>query len=679
MGLPDNTKVLDYRRLADGGLVTDYALVERQGLQHFLYLQTGSGLSLDVRASGPAARALFQQEVDTALRGAGTYSSPATVLATRLDAEGERRLKAFWSPMVGIDWSQYEAQDAEEVEAQDFHKHLLKQLKNWKGGYSSLPIRNHSYWPTFQAMVAKALGSMPRIYRGVHGEYAKAILEGRPMAIRELSAWTTSLRYAKDIAQKSSTLSDRNRFWFVAQSKKYKLKDVAFAPVILPDYGPDPKVLFDALQGEDEIVIFDPSKSLKTGDYKVVAQTRSKLVQRVAARSQVEDFVEGFFRRFPALAKHRPRKVLPKNGGGGEARQSGDEIWIYPKFWNLPPRTQDFVFAHELGHYVLSKRGLANLIQDAARAGVDLWDPSNLPFGQLNMEEAFADAFASFHTAPGELKSRHPEWVPLVKTAARYKDKKVSDEGNTIYMYSEQQVARRNNEKAKRLEQLRKNVHKVRDQVKKDLKSDDPEKSLTALAVGLMDHTAERVGNDASAKDGHFGVTGWKPEHIKFSGGKATVSYVGKSGVKQKKTVTDKALVSALKDAVEACDGESSIFCHPSATVKADKVNAYLKKFDITAKDLRGLHANQVMQKKLKAVRKGELPSDKKEREKKLKDEFKKALEETAAAVGHEPATLRGQYLVPGLEDEYMKGRVMEKMTKKASARRVAERYLKGK
>lgn len=266
------------------------------------------------------------------------------------------------------------------------------------------------------------------------------------------------------------------------------------------------------------------------------------------------------------------------------------------------------------------------------------------------------------------------------RVAARYKDKKKTEQGNTVYLYSDQQISRRNNEKAKRLEQLRKNVHKVRAQVKKDLASGDPEKVLTALAVGLMDHTAERVGNSESAKEGHYGVTGWTKDHVKFSKGKATVSYVGKSGVKQKKIVSDKALVLALKDAVEACE-DGSIFCHETATIDASKVNKYLKKFDITAKDIRGLHANQTMQEKLKAVRKGELPTDPKEKEKQLKDEFKKALEETAKEVGHEPSTLRSQYLVPGLEEEYMKGKVMDKMTKKADlsiAARVTFRHLQG-
>ena len=251
------------------------------------------------------------------------------------------------------------------------------------------------------------------------------------------------------------------------------------------------------------------------------------------------------------------------------------------------------------------------------------------------------------------------------RVAARYKKKKVLDTGTVVYEYSPQQVARRNSQKAERLEALRKNIHKLEAQVKKDLESGDPEKVLTALAVGLMRATHERVGNEESASEGHVGVTGWSKSHVKFSRGKATISYVGKSGVKQKKVISDKALVSKLKDAYEAC--EDDIFCHDTGTVDAKKVNAYLKKFDITAKDLRGFGANSVMKEKLEALRKGELPTDPKERKAQLEEGFQKALEETAEAVGHEASTLRSQYLVPDLEAEYMKGRVMTRMVKTAS------------
>lgn len=265
-----------------------------------------------------------------------------------------------------------------------------------------------------------------------------------------------------------------------------------------------------------------------------------------------------------------------------------------------------------------------------------------------------------------------------LRVAARYKKKLVSDKGNDVYLYSDRQVARRNNEKAERLEKLRKSVHKLRAKVNKDLKSKDPETALIALAVGLMDHTAERVGNDESAEErGHFGVTGWQKSHVKFGKGSATISYVGKSGVKQKKKVSDKALVSALKKAYDSC-AEDDLFCHESVKVTAAKVNEYLREFEVTAKDLRGLHANARMQEKLRAIRKGELPKDPKERKKQLKEEFKKALEDTAESVGHTPATLKGQYLIPGLEEEYLKGRVMDKFVKEARVVSVIARYLDG-
>jgi len=259
---------------------------------------------------------------------------------------------------------------------------------------------------------------------------------------------------------------------------------------------------------------------------------------------------------------------------------------------------------------------------------------------------------------------------------AKFKRKKLLDSGTTVYMYSEKQIAERNRRKAKRLEKLRKNIKHLRSQVKRDLTAEDPEKALTALAVGLMDATAERVGSNASAsgnlnEDGepHFGVTTWTKKHISFGKGGATIKYVGKSGVKHTKKVSDAGLVKALRKAYACIEGDDCIFNLEKGSVGGEHVNAYLKSFGITAKDLRGFHANSFMKQHLKAVRAkgGKLPEDKKEREKKLKEEFKKALEKAAEDVGHEPSTLRSQYLIPGLEESYLKdGSVSEKMTKQA-------------
>jgi GNAT superfamily N-acetyltransferase len=269
---------------------------------------------------------------------------------------------------------------------------------------------------------------------------------------------------------------------------------------------------------------------------------------------------------------------------------------------------------------------------------------------------------------------------PMHKTTAeqvvaRFKQKKKveSEDGGetTVYVYSERQIARRNAEKAKRIEALRGRIGDLRKQVQKDIKSSDPQKFLTALAVALMDETFERVGG-AKATEGdneegkpHYGVTTWRKEHVSFGrGGGATIKYTGKSGVKQKKVVKTKAVVQALRNAYEACPNDD-IFEHDTGHVTATKVNDYLKTYDVTAKDLRGYHANDRMKAALSDIREGggDLPDDKSEREAVLKKEWKDALNATAEELGHESSTLEGQYLVPGLMSTFMKdGTIMPKM-----------------
>lgn len=266
-------------------------------------------------------------------------------------------------------------------------------------------------------------------------------------------------------------------------------------------------------------------------------------------------------------------------------------------------------------------------------------------------------------------------FASAARVAARYKSKKKVEtkDGDdiTVYEYSDRQIANRHREKAERVEHLRQHMSDLRDCVRKDLKAKDTHRRMVALAVSLMDQTCERVGNDESAKDGHFGVTGWKIQHVTFKGDKATIKYVGKSGVDHTKTVDHGPTVTALKDLVKGRGEDEAIFDTDDAKVTADDVNQYLKKFDVTAKDIRGFRANDEMCKALRDVRaKGpkDLPRDRKERDKILKAEFKEALEQVAETVGHEASTLRSQYLVPGLEDSYVHDGTVLKSLKTAAA-----------
>lgn len=235
------------------------------------------------------------------------------------------------------------------------------------------------------------------------------------------------------------------------------------------------------------------------------------------------------------------------------------------------------------------------------------------------------------------------------------------------------QLTKKEKKKAERAEFLRKGIDKVRKKVKKDLqKSISSKEFVAALAVALIDETYARIGNQNSeSENGHYGITGWRKEHLTFSNGTATIKYVGKSGVNQKKIVRDKVVVKALKklyDQVE--DKEDPILKYTyqdrDSRLTSTDVNGYLEEFEITAKDIRGYHANEEMKATLQELRdkNGALPEDKAEREKVLNQEFEEALKCVAKCLGHEEATLRSHYLVHNFEKNFLEdGKPMAKFS----------------
>ena len=214
----------------------------------------------------------------------------------------------------------------------------------------------------------------------------------------------------------------------------------------------------------------------------------------------------------------------------------------------------------------------------------------------------------------------------------------------------------RRRKKIKSLRTLAGNIQELRSKLRKDLSSDNEKTKLTALAIALMDKTAERVGNEGSAENGHFGVTGFQRKHVKIEGDKVKISYVGKSGVQQEKSFSDKALAKAIGECRGRCseDGTPLLMTTDGFKIRADKVNRYLKDFGITAKDIRGYAANKYM---LNALKKSTKSSDPAERKKK----FKEILKSVAEKVGHQAATLSQHYLLPNIESKYVNnGSVMD-------------------
>ena len=217
---------------------------------------------------------------------------------------------------------------------------------------------------------------------------------------------------------------------------------------------------------------------------------------------------------------------------------------------------------------------------------------------------------------------------------------------------TKQELKEQSNRRRKKtvsVKKLAEQIRGLRQKVTQDMKDDDEKLRLTATAVALMDCTAERIGNDDSAEDGHVGVTGFKKKHVTISGNKVKLNYVGKSGVKHEKEFTDERIAKILKAQMKKVkDGDFLLTTEDGIKIKGAQVNRYLKDYGVTAKDIRGYAANHMV---INSLKNREKSSDEAERKKVMSEVLKKVAE----AVGHGKATLRKHYLLPNIEDDYIK------------------------
>lgn len=226
----------------------------------------------------------------------------------------------------------------------------------------------------------------------------------------------------------------------------------------------------------------------------------------------------------------------------------------------------------------------------------------------------------------------------VVSEKPAFKEKDISESGGIIYRYSPESIKARWHEKCEKLKRLEKNIDKVRKQYEEDLSSDDFRTRAEAAVVGIIDDTAQRIGNEESVREhGTYGVSTLKVKHLTFSGNKTIFKFIGKDQVKQNTETSNSKITKVLKELVKGKKNDDFVFEIDGVKIWDRSINRYLEKFDISAKDLRGFQANRIMKEKLKTK------------------DFKEALEETAKEVGHEAATLKNQYLDPHLVEKYIK------------------------
>jgi len=218
-------------------------------------------------------------------------------------------------------------------------------------------------------------------------------------------------------------------------------------------------------------------------------------------------------------------------------------------------------------------------------------------------------------------------------------------ENPPIRIYSEKEIEKRWDKKRSRIKTLSKNIRKLKSRIDHDLTSDDEKTRIIACAAKIIEITSERVGNDESSSNGHYGISNLTRKHIKVNGDTITLKYIGKSGVDHSRSFTHPKVASILKELL-ARKTNDVFSTSDGISIKSTQINRYLNQFDITSKDLRGFKSNKLMTQELMKLGKIKEEKDRKKK-------FNELLRKVAGEIQHLPSTLRKHYLLPEIEDNF--------------------------
>lgn len=163
------------------------------------------------------------------------------------------------------------------------------------------------------------------------------------------------------------------------------------------------------------------------------------------------------------------------------------------------------------------------------------------------------------------------------------------------YKYHSQWVKRRSEYKYFRLSEFGKALPDARKRILKDLSRPElDEQKVLAICVDLLQKTLLRVGAKSYMKQyKSIGLSTLKNKHVQFEGNSIRLNFVGKKGVRQDVSLTDRRLTQLVKKCKEI-PGQELFQYYTSdgqrKSVESGQINNYIKKItgkDFTAKDFR--------------------------------------------------------------------------------------------
>lgn len=261
-----------YARLGDGALTAHVFLIRRGGHRYVAAVTLGGVVEYNAFAvPDDRAETTFKRAVRSLTAPPDLFKQPMQVQTRTLGDDGRRALAVLDHPVFGLDWHTVKPA---KTDAQEFTDLLDDQLAQWKGSAWGLPVMKHAGWPRFHrklvAAVRREYGDPIRLYRGVHGDQAKAILAGArgADALLPLSSWTPDKAGAR-VFQRLG----KNTPWALLRAD-VRPDDVVLAPVEVEGYPFLRRLGRDVEFSGDEFI-------LRPVPFRVVAQPRQRRLSRV--------------------------------------------------------------------------------------------------------------------------------------------------------------------------------------------------------------------------------------------------------------------------------------------------------------------------------------------------------------------------------------------------------------
>jgi DNA topoisomerase-1 len=212
----------------------------------------------------------------------------------------------------------------------------------------------------------------------------------------------------------------------------------------------------------------------------------------------------------------------------------------------------------------------------------------------------------------------------------------------------------------------------LRRRVRRDLaRVGMPREKVLGTVLRLLETTCIRVGNDEYLKsNGTFGLTTLRNHHVAVRGEKLFFRLRAKGGKQQQAMLSDRSVAKVIRECQDIPGYE--LFQYRDADgqpqpIDSADVNDYLREVsgrNFTAKDFRTWMGSVHALARLREVCSSELEA--------TKASLLEVLDFVASQLGNTRAVTRKFYVHPGLQEEYLQGKLIARLARLRTPRRVA-------